>query len=215
MGQTHSSTRSSAKARPAPVASPNDSGAFDILPLEDEFIRARHISPWTLKQNLRRVLWMFAWRVLFRCSFHNWYGWRRFVLRRFGAIIGNAVRVRPSVWIEMPWNLQIDDDAIVGDGAILYSLGKITIGRCSIVSQYSHLCAGTHDHTSRSFDLICRPITIGEDCWVGTDAFVGPGVKIGDRSIVGARSVVVNSVDSDQIVAGNPARFIRQRVITH
>jgi putative colanic acid biosynthesis acetyltransferase WcaF len=210
-----SSPRADFAPRKAPVLTPDDSGAYDILLPDDAAIRARQTSPWTLKRNIMRVLWMFAWRLAFRCSFHNWYAWRRFVLRAFGATVGKGVRIRPSAWIEFPWNLTLDDNAIIGDGAILYSLGKIKIGKCTIVSQYSHLCAGTHDHTSRSFDLVCRPISIGEDCWIGTDTFIGPGIYIADRAVVGARSVVINNVDHDQIVAGNPARYIKQRIITH
>src|SRR2546421_8102063 len=94
------------------------------LPLgrDEEQLRARRTSSWTLKQKLARVLWMFAWRALFRSSFHNFYGWRRWLLRRFGATVGRNVRIRPSVWVEIPWNLVIGDESVVGDGAIVYSL---------------------------------------------------------------------------------------------
>lgn len=53
------------------------------------------------------------------------------------------------------------------------------------------------------------PITIGKDCWIGGGAIVCPGVTIGDRVIVGAGSVVTKDVPSDTVVAGVPARFIR------
>ena len=59
-----------------------------------------------------------------------------------------------------------DDGTAVGDNAILYSLGKITIGRLSVISQYAHICAGTHDHTSRTFPLMTPPIKIGDEVWV-------------------------------------------------
>lgn len=199
----------------APPASAEDSGIFIAAELDEAAIRARHTSPWTLKQKIARVAWMLVWGVFFRFSFHNWYAWRRLLLRAFGAQIGKRVRIRPTAWIEIPWNLKIGDDAIVGDGAIIYSLAKISIGRWSIVSQYAHLCAGTHDYTSRCFDLVRIPISIGDDAWVGAEAFVGPGVVVGHRAVVGARSVVVSDVESDNIVAGHPARFIKKRVITH
>src|SRR5215213_7553995 len=66
-------------------------------------LRARETSPWSFGMKVRRVLWMLGGSVLFRCSFHNWYAWRRVVLRCFGATIGPGVRVRPTVRIEMPW----------------------------------------------------------------------------------------------------------------
>jgi putative colanic acid biosynthesis acetyltransferase WcaF len=133
------------------------------------------------------------------------------LLRMFGAKVGIGVRIRPTVRIEIPWNLDIGDYAAVGDHAILYSVGKITLGRMSSVSQYAHLCAGTHDYTAPSFPLVREPITVGDEVWIATDAFVGPGVTIGRRVIVAARATVVKDVADGEIVAGNPARFVKHR----
>jgi putative colanic acid biosynthesis acetyltransferase WcaF len=179
----------------------------------DDAIRARETSPWSFGVKVRRVLWMFARGPLFRCSFHNWYAWRRLVLKMFGAKLGPRVRVRATTRIEMPWNLDLSEGVIVGDYAILYSLGKITIGRFSVISQYSHLCAGTHDHTKRSFPVVVMPITIGSECWVAAESFIGPGVTVGDRSIIGARSSVFSDVPPDVIASGNPAGVLKERVI--
>jgi putative colanic acid biosynthesis acetyltransferase WcaF len=154
---------------------------------------------------------MFVYVLLFRPSFHNWYGWRRLLLRAFGAEIGAGVRIRPSVWVEMPWNLRVGDRTVVGDQAILYSLGRISVGRDVTISQLAHLCAGTHDHTSRSFPLLCLPITIDDGAWIAADAFVGPGVSVGARAVVGARSSAFKDVPPDAIVGGTPAKFIKVR----
>lgn len=170
---------------------------------------------WSLRQNMVRAVWMVAGRPLFRMTFHNWYGVRATILRFFGATLGKGVKVRPTARVDIPWNLYIGDDVVVGDFAILYALGPITIGPRTVISQYAHLCAGTHDHTSRRFTLQRPPITIGADCWIATDAYVGPGVVVGDRSVLGARSSVFKSMDPDTIYVGNPAKAIRRREITH
>jgi putative colanic acid biosynthesis acetyltransferase WcaF len=180
------------------------------LPRE-QLLQQRSRSPWSFTMKVRRVLWMVAGALLFRTSFHNWYPWRSWLLRRFGARIGRGVRIRPTVKIEMPWNLSIDDHAAVGDYAILYSLGPITIGRHAVISQYAHLCAGTHDYHQPDFPLICPPITIGPEVWVAADAFVGPDVTIGERAVVGARATVMKDVPPGDIVAGNPARVLKKR----
>lgn len=174
---------------------------------------ARNLSPWTRKQQLGRLIWAIVYRCVFRCTFHNWYGLRASILRLFGATLGNNVRFRRTVKIEIPWNLHIGNDVSIGDEAILYSLGKITIGKRSFLSQYAHLCAGTHDHTSPDYPLIRAPITIGEHCWIAADAFVGPGVTIGDRSVLGARASAFADVPSDVIAVGNPAKVLKPRVI--
>ena len=96
-------------------------------------------SPWTARQKIARVGWMLVRGSLFRWSFHNWYGWRRFLLRCFGARVGHDARLRPTVMIEIPSNLELGDHCRVGDHAILYSLGKIRIGRLAVISQYAQL----------------------------------------------------------------------------
>lgn len=58
--------------------------------------------------------------------------------------------------------------------------------------------------------VAAHPIRIGNNVWIGFDACVLPGVTIGEGSIVGARSVVTASVPPYTIVAGNPARVIRE-----
>jgi putative colanic acid biosynthesis acetyltransferase WcaF len=171
----------------------------------------RHVSPWTTQQKIYRLFWGTIRGTLFRFSFHNWYPWRAALLRAFGAKIGKNVRIRRSVVIEIPSNLTIGDDVQIGDAAILYALGPITIGDRALISQYAHLCAGSHDYHRKEYPLLRPPITIGSDCWIAADAFIGPDVTIGDRSIVGARASVFASVPPDIIVAGNPAKFLKPR----
>ncbi len=170
-------------------------------------------SPWTTGEKIRRALWMLVGQPLFSLTFHNWYGLRAAWLRLFGAQVGSGVRLRPSVKIEIPWMLSLDDGATVGDHAILYSLGPICIGARTTVSQYAHLCAGTHDHSRRDFPLLRQPITVGSDAWIGTQAFVGPNVSIGPRAVVGARACVFKDIPADEIHGGNPARKIKDRAL--
>ncbi len=168
-------------------------------------------SPWSFREKVGRALWMLVGRPIFRATFHNWYGTRRFILRRFGAKIGPDVSIRPTAHIEVPWMLEIAKGATVGDHAILYSLGPIRIGARSIVSQYAHLCAGTHDYADHTFRLIRSPITIGEDAWIGADAFIGPGVEVGDLAVLGARSSAYKNLAAGRIHVGNPARDLKAR----
>lgn len=158
-----------------------------------------------------RGLWEVLRGPLFAWTPRPMWGWRRCVLRIFGAKIGREVYVHPTVRIALPWNLRIGDEAAIGDCANLYSLGTITIGRCATVSQNSHLCAGTHDYRREYMQLLKPPIVIGDGAWVCADAFIGPGVIIGARAIVGARAVVIKSVPDGLIVAGNPARVLGSR----
>jgi putative colanic acid biosynthesis acetyltransferase WcaF len=198
-------------ARVSPVVERRGRPASSSQYVEVDPNTARLMSPWTLKQKIARALWMVTRFLLFRPSFHNWYGWRRFLLKLFGARIGARVRIRPTASIEIPWNIDIGDEAIVGDYAILYSLGKITIGKRVVISQYAHVCAGTHDYRYREFPLLKPPITIGDDAWIAADAFVAPGVTIGPGAILGARASAFNDLPAWQIAVGNPAKPIKPR----
>jgi len=113
----------------------------------------------------------------------------------------------------MPWNVEIGDWTAIGEEAILYSLGRITIGARVTVSQRAHLCAGTHDYRKREMPLLRPPIRVEDEAWICAEAFVGPGVLIGQGAVVGARAVVVRSVAPWTVVAGNPARPIGDRVM--
>ena len=175
--------------------------------------RTANIPPWKPMEYIKRALWMIVRASLFRLSFHNWYGWRRFLLRLFGARIASGVRVRPTAMIEIPWTLDIGENAVIGDYAIIYSLGKISIGRAATISQYAHLCAGTHDYTKRRFPLLKPPIVIGEEAWIAADAFIGPGVTVGDRAVVGARATVFKNVAPDQVVVGPDATILKRRIL--
>jgi putative colanic acid biosynthesis acetyltransferase WcaF len=148
---------------------------------------------------------------LFRLSPRPLFGWRRFLLRCFGARVGGHVHVYPSARITLPWNLDIGDGASIGENALVYNLGPVRIGARATISHLAHLCAGTHDHRDPSLPLLRTPITIGEDAWVCAQALVGPNVTVGEGAIVGAGAVAMRDVPSWTIVAGNPATFVKHR----
>ena len=169
--------------------------------------RARKYSPGEMT---RRVLWTFA-QPLFRFSPRPCFGWRRFLLRCFGAKIGRSVHVYPSAVIYFPWHFEAGDESAIGEHAFIYNLGRVTLGSRVTISHRAHLCAGTHDHTKPDFPLLRPPIVIGSDTWICADAFVGPGVTVGEGAIVGARAVAIKDVRPRSIVVGNPARESRKR----
>lgn len=170
----------------------------------------RKARKWSCKEQLGRVLWALL-QPFFALSPRPFWGWRRTMLRLFGAKVGVHVHVHPSVRITIPWNLTLGDRCAVGDGAKLYALGPITIGANSTISQGAHLCAGSHDWRQPEMPLTKPPIIVGENCWIAADVFVGPNVTIGSRAILAARAVAVSDVPSDIIVGGNPAQKIKAR----
>jgi len=173
---------------------------------------ARDARPYSRNEYLGRILWLLA-GPLFRFSPRPLFAWRRFILRCFGAKVGHGVHVYPSARIEIPWNLSIGAQASLGENVLVYSLGLVEIGPRTTVSHNAHLCAGSHDYRDPGLPLLRLPITIGADAWICAQSFVGPGVVIGDGAVVGACAVVMGPVEPWVVVAGNPARFVKQRVM--
>lgn len=156
-------------------------------------------------------LWWIVDALFFRTSPQFFYGWRRFLLRGFGAKIGKKVIIRPTARFTYPWKVSIGDFSWVGDEVVFYSLGKIQIGSNTVISQRTYLCTGYHDFKKKDFPIRQKPIKIGIGCWVATDVFVAPGISIEDGTVVGARSNVLKDLPGQKICYGSPAKVIKDR----
>lgn len=156
-------------------------------------------------------LWNMTQRTLFALSPQFMYGWRRCLLKLFGAKIGKNVLIRPSARITYPWKVIIGDRSWIGDHAELYSLGAIEIGADVVISQRSYLCAAAHDFNRSSFDIFAKKIVIEDQVWLATDVFIAPGVTIGRGTVVGARSSVFKNLPAGMLCYGSPAKAIRPR----
>jgi putative colanic acid biosynthesis acetyltransferase WcaF len=177
-----------------------------------DIIANRSESKYSRKEMVLRVLWG-ASQPFFRFSPRICFGWRRFLLRLFGAKIGKEVHIYNSATIYMPWNLEIGDWSSIGEHAFIYNLGKVSIGNKVTISHRAHLCAGTHDYRNRTLPLLKPPIVVLDYTWICADAFLGPVVTIGEGAVVGARAVAMKDVEPWTVVAGNPAKPVKKRVL--
>ena len=105
--------------------------------------------------------------------------------------------------------VKIGKNVIVMNGCLMMAAGGITIGDETQIAANVQLISNNHDLEDRNV-ITCKPINIGKRVWVGAGATILPGVTIGDNSVVGAGSVVTKDVPADTIVAGNPAKFIKE-----
>ncbi len=159
-------------------------------------------------------LWWIVQATAFRWSPQFTYGWRRFLLRLFGAKIGRGVLIRPTAEITYPWKLSVGDYSWIGDHVALYTLGKIHIGENVVLSQHCYLASAYHDYTKPTFDMIGSFVVIEPEVWLAARVFVGPGVTVGRGAVVGACSVALKDIPPMMICAGNPARPLRPRPTT-
>jgi len=168
-------------------------------------------SEFTLANKLERVVWRLVWLLLARFTPPPLGGWRRLLLRVFGAQVGTGAKVYGSTRIWLPRHLELGEGALVGPGAELYNQGRIVIGPHCVISQRAFLCASTHSLSNPDFALVTRPITLGCGCWVAAEAFVGPGVTMGDGAVLAARGALFEDAAAMSIYRGNPAAPIGER----
>ena len=158
-----------------------------------------------------RALWGVVWLLLFRPSPRVLRGWRRLLLRLFGARIGRGAKIMPSAKVWAPWNLTMQEEATLSHDVDCYCVAPVTIGAHATVSQYSYLCTATHDETDPNMRLLTAPIAIGAGAWVCADVFVAPGVTIEEGAVIGARSSVFKDMPAWTICYGHPCRAVRSR----
>lgn len=159
----------------------------------------------TLSNRIARVVWKFCSLLFYRPTPIFMHGWRRFILRIFGAKVGKGAFPYPKAKIWAPWNLTMGDYSCLANDVDCYCVAPIILGKHVTISQYSYLCSASHDYRNPTMPLIIASIAIDDLAWVAADVFVGPGVHIGEGAVIGAKSAVVSNIDSWKFAAGNPA----------
>ena len=162
---------------------------------------------------LTRLAWFLAGSPIVRSSWIPSSGIRVSLLRLFGAQIGQGVVIKPGVRIKFPWNLAIGSDSWIGEDAWIDNLTQVRIGSNVCVSQAAYFCTGNHDWTDPAFGLIVRPIELHDGAWAGSHCVLAPGITLGECAVAAAGSVVMRDIPPYEIHIGNPATFVKKRVI--
>jgi acetyltransferase-like isoleucine patch superfamily enzyme len=134
----------------------------------------------------------------------------RLVLR---AKIGPGTRIFMRAWFDCPGGFSIGSNSVVNQRCRLDSRGGLVIG--SNVSIAAEVCilTASHDMQSKDFTGLSAQTSIEDHVFIGTRAMILPGVILGKGSVVAAGAVVTKDVAPYSIVAGVPARSIKQRSI--
>ncbi|WP_163351355.1 DapH/DapD/GlmU-related protein [Desulfovibrio sp. JC010] len=123
-----------------------------------------------------------------------------------------------TTYIRYPHKVSIGNSSVINRGCklipgLMAKNAEIEIGNNVALGPYVCLLAAGHDHTSLKLPDTGAKITIGDYCWIGGNSTILQGVTIGEGGIVGAGSVVTKDVPPYKIVAGIPARIIKDRVL--
>jgi acetyltransferase-like isoleucine patch superfamily enzyme len=141
--------------------------------------------------------------------------------------LGNGVVIDGTLEVYSQGNLVIDDYSFIGNSRIFCAV-KVSIGKgCWIADHVFIMDSDLHpisakrrlqdaiDFSKGIFPDVYRnipnsPVTIKDTVWIGVNSIILKGVTIGEGAVVGAGSVVTKDVPAWTIVAGNPARVIRE-----
>jgi len=170
----------------------------------------------SLKSFYRFVRWRFKPAVCFYLGNHLFmnympYRIRHWFLGRFCQVkIGRDSSIAMGCFVT-GYHISIGNNTVVNRYTYLDGRVPLTIGNNVNISHYTLIQTLTHDPQNPDFVCLCKPVVIEDHVWIGARAIISPGVRIGEGAVVGAGSVVTRDVGPYTIVAGNPARFIKER----
>lgn len=162
---------------------------------------------------LKQALWYFVNALIVRASWNPFMGVKVWLLRLFGAKIGNGLVIKNNVTIKFPWKLTVGDDVWLGENCWIDNLDNVTIGSNVCISQGALLITGNHDYTEVDFPYRNAPIVVEDGAWIGAKAIVTAGVTIASHSVLTVGSVVTKGTEPYGIYRGNPAVKVKERVI--
>lgn len=165
----------------------------------------------------RSILIEFLWEICNLAFFQNRFCisslFKTYILRIFGAKIGQNVVFKQNVKIKYPWKLTVGDYCWIAESVWIDNIVAVDIGANVAFAQGAFLTTGNHDWTKQDFPLMAKPIVIEDGVWIGAKAIVGPGVRLRTHSILSAGCVVTKSTEPYGIYVGNPAVYVKERKI--
>jgi len=142
---------------------------------------------------------------------------RYWIFKIMLAKLGSDSMIDYQTYFRYPWKISIGNGVWINRGCEFYgsmlatNKAQITIGDHCAFGPRVRVLSATHDYHRLDLPDQAASVTVGHHVWIGAGATLLPGISIGDGAVVAAGSVVTRDVAPFTIVAGNPARFIKNR----
>ncbi|MDT0685868.1 sugar O-acetyltransferase [Autumnicola psychrophila] len=122
------------------------------------------------------------------------------------------IHLEPPFHCDYGENIYAAENVFVNFGAVILDGAKVTIGKGTLLAPGVHIYTSRHPLGIKERRLWedCKPVNIGEECWIGGHATICPGVNIGDRAVIGAGAVVTKDIPADTLAVGNPAKVVKK-----
>lgn len=134
------------------------------------------------------------------------------ILKEILGNYGERCFIEPIFKCDYGFNIHLDNNVYMNFDCVLLDVCKITIGENTLIGPGVHIYTATHplDPIIRRNGLeYGKPVVIGKDCWIGGRAIICPGVNVGNGVTIGAGSVVTKDIPDNVLVAGVPAKIIK------
>ena len=143
-------------------------------------------------------------------NFHDFDERRELFSNLIGQELDEEFRVFTPFFTDFGKNIHLGRNVFINAGCKFQDQGGIYIGDNALIGHNVVMATLNHEENPESrANLIAAPIRIGNKVWIGSNATILPGVTIGDGAIIAAGAVVTKDVEEESIVAGVPAKFIR------
>jgi acetyltransferase-like isoleucine patch superfamily enzyme len=122
-------------------------------------------------------------------------------------------------FVRYPWRVSLGNGVAINRGCELYpsmqtDQGIITLEDHVVLGPGVIIFASGHDYTALHLPDISAPVTVGKHAWIGGKSIILPGVTIGEGAVIGAGSVVTKDIPPYTVAVGNPAKVIKNRILT-
>ncbi len=135
---------------------------------------------------------------------------RRMLAERLFARCGAAFIAEENLRFNFAPLIEIGDGVFVNRNVFIDSKGGVTLGSGSALAEDVRIITHTHGEASH-IERTYKPVVVGDFAKIYTGAVLLPGVTVGRQAIVAAGSLVVHDVPDNAVVAGRPAKVLRER----
>jgi maltose O-acetyltransferase len=137
---------------------------------------------------------------------------RQIILQQMLGAVGQNATIWPPFYCSYGRNTYLGDHVFINYMCVILDNNVVRIGDHVMIGPAVQIYTAAHDLQAETRNQgweVAKPIEIEDNVWIGGGAILLPGVRIGRNSVVGAGAVVTRSVPANTVVAGNPARVIR------
>ncbi len=143
-------------------------------------------------------------------SFHTKEEIQELFFRLIDKPVDNTFGLFPPFYTDCGKNITVGKNVFINEGCCFQDQGGIEIGDDCLVGQQVVIATLNHDlKPTHRKDMLPKRVKIGKNVWIGAHATILPGVTIGDNAVIAAGAVVTKDVDSNAVVAGVPARKVK------